>query len=63
MNVLKQLLTDETGASALEYGLLAALVALMAVAGMALAGNDLAQMLNTLGGCLFDKTSCPGYAG
>ncbi|NBS46069.1 MAG: Flp family type IVb pilin [Betaproteobacteria bacterium] len=47
----------------LEYGLLAALIALVAVAGMALVGTDLTQMMNTLGGCLFDKTSCPGYAG
>ena len=63
MKLIQQFFQDTRAASAMEYGLLAALIALVAVAGMALAGADLSQMMNTLGGCLFDKTSCPGYAG
>jgi pilus assembly protein Flp/PilA len=63
MSFIQQFLKDTRAASAMEYGLLAALIALVAVAGMALVGTDLTQMMNTLGGCLFDKTSCPGYAG
>lgn len=63
MKLIHQFLQDTRAASAVEYGLLAALIALVAVAGMSLVGTDLTQLMNTLGGCLFDKTSCPGYSG
>lgn len=37
---------DQSGATAIEYGLIAAMIALIAIAGMGLAGNSLSRLFN-----------------
>jgi pilus assembly protein Flp/PilA len=40
---------DDSGASALEYGLVVGLIALVIVAGLSLAGNTLSVLFNYIG--------------
>jgi pilus assembly protein Flp/PilA len=40
---------DDSGASALEYGLVVGLIALVIIAGLALAGNTLSHLFNAIG--------------
>ena len=44
---LTRLLRDESGASAIEYGLLVALIAVVAVAGLEAVGSSLGDTLST----------------
>jgi pilus assembly protein Flp/PilA len=41
MNTLKSFLSDESGATAIEYGLIAALVSVAAIAALTSVGNSL----------------------
>lgn len=50
--VLKKLLGDETGATAIEYGLIAALIAVAAVTVMGTVGTNLSSTFNTIAGNL-----------
>lgn len=43
---------DETGATAVEYGLLAALIAVVMAVGAAFLGDQLAALFNFIGGSL-----------
>lgn len=45
---LRRLRSDETGATAIEYGLIAALIAVAAIAAMQSLGNQLSATLNTV---------------
>jgi len=45
---LFQLRNDEAGATAIEYGLIAALIAVAAIAAMQLVGTDLTNVFNTV---------------
>ena len=47
---------DESAASALEYGLVVGLIALVIIAGLGLAGNALSHMFNFIGNELTDVT-------
>jgi len=47
---LKNLLRDDGGATAIEYGLIAALIAVVIIAGVALVGTNLSSMFNFVGG-------------
>jgi pilus assembly protein Flp/PilA len=49
-------LIDDGGASALEYGLVVGLIALVIIAGLALAGNTLSQLFNFIGSELSNVT-------
>ena len=49
-------LVDDGGASALEYGLVVGLIALVIIAGLALAGNTLSQLFNFIGSELSNVT-------
>ena len=49
MHVIKALKRDETAATAIEYGLIAALIAIAAVTAMSSVGNQLSTTLNTVG--------------
>ena len=42
----KQLIDDESGATAIEYGLIAALIAVAAIAGMSSLGSQLKSIFN-----------------
>jgi pilus assembly protein Flp/PilA len=46
--VLGRLLRDEAGATAIEYGLIAALIAVAAIAAFRLVGTNLSSIFNTV---------------
>ena len=45
-NKIKAFMADESGATAIEYGLIAALVSVAAIAALGAMGNSLGQMFN-----------------
>ena len=45
---IKQLLRNEDGATAIEYGLIAALIAVAAITAMTLVGTNLSSTFNTV---------------
>ena len=47
-SVLANLLGDESGATAIEYGLIAALIAVAAIAAMSLVGTSLTSTFNNV---------------
>jgi pilus assembly protein Flp/PilA len=47
-SVLMRLLQDESGATAIEYGLIAALIAVAAVSVMTTVGHNLSTTFNTV---------------
>ena len=49
MNTFKRLLNDESGATAIEYGLLAALLSVMVIAGAKIVGGNLKGMFDMIG--------------
>jgi len=48
LRLLKDLLIDETAATAIEYGLIAALIAVAAVSVMTTVGKNLSTTFNTV---------------
>jgi pilus assembly protein Flp/PilA len=50
------LMYDEVGASALEYGLVVGLIALVIIAGLGLAGGTLSNLFNYIGAELSNVT-------
>jgi pilus assembly protein Flp/PilA len=48
LRLLKNLLSDETGATAIEYGLIAALIALAAISTITNVGRNLSTTFNTI---------------
>ena len=52
MRYLSAFLNDESGATAIEYGLLAALIAIAAVAAMQVVGTKLSAAFSTVGNSL-----------
>ena len=48
-SVLMRLLRDDAGATAIEYGLIAALIAVAAIAAFQLVGTNLSSVFNTVG--------------
>ena len=49
-NVFFALLADEQGATAIEYGLIAALIAIAAVGAMTTLGTNLGKLFNNVAG-------------
>ena len=49
MSIMLQKLRDQKGVTAIEYGLLAALIAVMIIAGATLAGSSLNTLFNDIG--------------
>lgn len=45
---VKRLLRDDSGATAIEYGLIAALIAVAAIAALSLVGTNLSGIFNTV---------------
>ena len=58
MTTFKRLLKDESGATAIEYGLLAALISVVVIAGAQLLGTNLNSLFDGLGKCI----ATPGTA-
>jgi pilus assembly protein Flp/PilA len=48
MNTITKLMKDENGATAIEYGLIAALIAVAAIAAFKLVGTNLSSIFNTV---------------
>ena len=48
MKFMNKLLRDEQGATAIEYGLIAALIAVAAIAAMGTLGNNLGDTFNSV---------------
>jgi pilus assembly protein Flp/PilA len=48
MSTIRKLLTDESGATAIEYGLIAALVSVAIIAALSLLGNNLNTTFQTV---------------
>ncbi len=54
-----QFLRDESGATAIEYGLIASLIGLVAAVGFSALGTDLQNLFTNIGGCLGGTGTCP----
>ena len=50
MSVFKSVLNDESGATAIEYGLIAALIAVAAISAMGALGNSLSNTFTLVSG-------------
>jgi pilus assembly protein Flp/PilA len=48
MNILQKLLSDDSGATAIEYGLIAALIAIVLVGALKTVGANLKNTFNTV---------------
>ena len=48
IDILKKIRNDESGATAIEYGLIAALVSVAAIGALTAMGNSLNQMFTTV---------------
>ena len=51
-NSIANFLTDEAGATAIEYGLIATLIAVVIITGVSAVGTQLSSVFNTLSGNL-----------
>ena len=52
MNLISRFVRDESGATAIEYGLIAALIAVVIITGVTAVGTKLSATFNTLSGNL-----------
>jgi pilus assembly protein Flp/PilA len=50
--IIRRLMEDESGVTAIEYGLIAALIAIAAIVAMTAVGTDLSNVFNTVAGDL-----------
>jgi pilus assembly protein Flp/PilA len=50
LSTLKSMIRDEEGATMVEYGLLVALIAMVALAAVTLLGKNLSSLFNTVAG-------------
>ncbi|HEV7322058.1 MAG TPA: Flp family type IVb pilin [Ensifer sp.] len=55
--IFARLMKDESGATAIEYGLIAALISVALIAGASTLGNALNSTFTDLGGALTNSTS------
>lgn len=50
--MIKSIIADESGATAIEYGMIAALIAVAIIASLQLVGNNLTNKFNAIAGTL-----------
>ncbi|HEM7839202.1 TPA: Flp family type IVb pilin [Burkholderia multivorans] len=55
--IIKRFLKEETGVTAIEYGLIAGLIAVAIVAGVSSIGGSLGNMFKNLGSCITDPSN------
>ena len=60
---IKKLFNDEKGATAIEYGLIAALIAVAAIAAMSAVGSSLSNTFNSVAGELETSSDAAADAG
>ena len=58
MDFLKRFIGDEEGVTAIEYGLIAALIAVVIIAAVALIGTNLDIVFDKIGDCLTAPAGC-----
>ena len=58
MRMLKSFLKDESGATAIEYGLIAALVSVVIITAVATLGDNLTNTFTSINDCLADPAAC-----
>lgn len=54
LNATRRFLRDEEGVTAIEYGLIAALIAVVIIVGAGLVGTNLNTLFTGIAGCLQD---------
>ena len=61
MNLFKKFAADESGATAIEYGLIAALISVVVIGAVSLLGGQLSDTFTTIKQCLdgTGNSSCP----
>jgi pilus assembly protein Flp/PilA len=59
MQGVNRFIRDEEGVTAIEYGLLAALIAVVIIAGATLVGTNLNTLFTGISGCLTPGGTCP----
>ena len=52
MNLIKNFIREEDGVTAIEYGLIAALIAVVIIAAVTVVGTQLSKTFSTIGGKL-----------
>lgn len=52
MNIFSRFVRDESGATAIEYGLIAALIAVVIISAISLVGTNLSTTFSTISGNL-----------
>ncbi len=57
--MFNRFLNDESGATAIEYGLIASLIAVVIIGALTTIGDNLSVKFSTIGACLGDSASCP----
>ncbi len=55
---ITSLLKDESGANAVEYALIMALVAVFIIAAVILRATDIGNLFNAMAACLSDSVNC-----
>ncbi|KWF71716.1 Flp family type IVb pilin [Burkholderia multivorans] len=55
--IIKRFLKEETGVTAIEYGLIAGLIAVAIVGGVSTIGGSLGTMFSNLGSCITSPTT------
>jgi pilus assembly protein Flp/PilA len=58
MQMLRRFLKDEAGATAIEYGLIAALVGVVIITGLTLLGPSLSNTFTDISTCVDDPNAC-----
>ncbi len=58
MRTLYRFLKDESGATAIEYGLIAALVSVVIITAVATLGDNLTTTFTSINDCLADPDAC-----
>ena len=58
--LIKRFLKEEDGVTAIEYGLIAGLIAVAIVAGVSSIGGSLGTMFSNLGTCITNPTTTSG---
>lgn len=59
MKFFKKFIRDTKAATAIEYGLIAALIAVAAITAMTSVGSSVSGTFNSVSDCLDDKDKCP----
>ena len=58
MQFIRKLIRDKKGATAIEYGLIAALIAVAAITAMQGLGSSLNQTFSNVSSCMDDTSTC-----